>query len=374
MATRAAMDEKTFLRFYKDSVSEYSKKAQKVIYKKLLEEGRITFEAQMSLTPSDNNPRYIEKKDLDAVISETTMLPEFMDFYERWEYIKLYKYSVPVFFHSNTKIEDNLHNAGIKRFEEDKFSTDYTLKTTLQDAEPMWYENEERYFIKFVLQKSWFKEEDYEQVDYRYPIVIYIDEKIGIAEIRYDSIKNSLQKQEKDVYFNMVNSCLKWMINDLGLDLYVCDHSNTIDIINDKTDSSVQIYRQMMDMKSGAAAELKAGEGRDAVLPFVGEIRELIDENDVLFDNSPEVKELLLNYLNDIEATSRYTYIYIKWVNAVESQSFIVKVTFDYLNQKYTLLQHLTGTCNDLEMERMNNAIKYLRESGSFTKGEQIKY
>ena len=79
-------------------------------------------------------------------------------------------------------------------------------------------------------------------------------------------------------------------------------------------------------------------------------------------------------YLNDIELTASYPYIYIKWENAVESQSYIVKITFDYLNQKYTLLQHLTGTCSDIGMERMNNAIKYLCESSSFTKGEEIKY
>ena len=63
--------------------------------------------------------------------------------------------------------------------------------------------------------------------------------------------------------------------------------------------------------------------------------------------------------------------IYIKWVKPVESQSYIVKVTFDYFNQKYTLLQHITGDCKDLGMERMNNAIKYLCQSGAFIKGEK---
>ena len=152
------------------------------------------------------------------------------------------------------------------------------------------------------------------------------------------------------------------------------DHTNVIDVVNDKNDSTVHMYKQMMEMPSGSAAELKAAEGRDAVLPFVGELRELISENDDLFEKSPEIKELLVNYLNDIEETSNYPYIYVKWEKAIESQSYIVKITFDYINQKYTLLQHLTGTCNDLGMERMNNAIKYLCESSSFTRGEEIKY
>ena len=66
----------------------------------------------------------------------------------------------------------------------------------------------------------------------------------------------------------------------LNLTLYVCDHANVIDVVNDKNDSTVHMYKQMMEMPSGSAAELKAAEGRDAVLPFVGELRELISEND----------------------------------------------------------------------------------------------
>ena len=48
-----------------------------------------------------------------------------------------------------------------------------------------------------------------------------------------------------------------------------------------------------------------------------------------------------------------------------------IQVTFEYFNQKYTLLQHITGDCKDLGMERMNNAIKYLCQSGAFIKGEK---
>ena len=36
------------------------------------------------------------------------------------------------------------------------------------------------------------------------------------------------------------------------------------------------------------------------------------------------------------------------------------------------MLQHNTGECRILEMERMNNAIKYLCTSSSFIKGEKI--
>ena len=147
---------------------------------------------------------------------------------------------------------------------------------------------------------------------------------------------------------------------------------NIIDVVNDKQNESVKMYKQMMELSSGWAAELTASESADYVLPFIGEIRELIDENEELFSEAEDVKQLLLQYLEDKEATARYPYIYIKWVDPVESQSYIVKVTFDYFNHKHTLLQHITGSCKDLGMERMNNAIEYLCQSGSFVRGEAI--
>ena len=128
----------------------------------------------------------------------------------------------------------------------------------------------------------------------------------------------------------------------------------------------------MMELKSGGAAELKASDGDDYVLPFIGEIRELIEENEDLFKQAEEAKKLLLQYLTDQEVTAYYPYIYIKRCKPVESDTFVVKITFDYLSHKYTLLQHLTGTCKDFGMGRMNDVIEYLLTSGSFVKGEKI--
>ncbi|WP_026522822.1 hypothetical protein [Butyrivibrio sp. VCB2001] len=374
MTTRAAMDEQTYMNFYRESVSGYSKKAQRKICKKLITDGKITFDTQTKISFDNNEPKFFEKNDPDIIISSTTMTPDFMGFYEEWEYEKLYKYSVPFFYDSNKSICELLQELGIAKFDEYNYSPDYILRTSIQDATPMWYEKNGKFFVKFVMQKSYFKGDAYEQVDYRYPVLLYFDEALKVIEIRYDALKYTNQQADSDVYPNFVNYCLHWLRDSLKLDIFLCEHENAIDVVNDKSDSSVRMYKQMMDLKSGGAAELKAAKGRDAVLPFVGELRELIDENEELFDKSNEIKELLLKYLNDIEATASYPYIYIKWENAVESQSYIVKITFDYLSQKYTLLQHMTGTCNDLGMERMNNAIKYLCESGSFTKGEQIKY
>ena len=106
--------------------------------------------------------------------------------------------------------------------------------------------------------------------------------------------------------------------------MFLCDGSNTIAVINGKKDESTKIYKQMMELSSGGSAELTASEERDLVMPFIGEIRELIDENEELFSRSAEISELLLNYLNEKEKTANYPYIYIKRVKPVETDSYVV--------------------------------------------------
>lgn len=78
MTKRAAMDEQTFLNFYRESVSGYSRNAQRKICKKLLEEGRITFESQIRIHLDGNNPVFFEKNDSEAILSATTMSRDFM--------------------------------------------------------------------------------------------------------------------------------------------------------------------------------------------------------------------------------------------------------------------------------------------------------
>ena len=272
---------------------------------------------------------------------------------------------------SSESLIDILTKCGITEFKEVSFAPEFILNTSLQDAKPIYLAEQDRIFIKFILQKTYFTSDAFEQTDYRYPIVLYFDLPNHCLEIRYDAIKYT-EAFDSEIYEKLVASCIDWIKKELGLSLYTCEHTDAIKIVNDKQNEDVKMYKQMMQMSSGGAAELTAAEGSDYVLPFIGEIRELIDENEDLFNEATEIKQLLTQYLNDKEATASYPYIYVKWVKPVESQSYIVKITFDYLSRRYTLLQHITGGCKDLGMERMNDAIKYLCESGSFVKGEKI--
>jgi hypothetical protein len=373
-AVRTPMDEATFLEFYKNTMLCGSNNFQHFVCKQLEAENKITFEEQRKINDDEDTLFFESKRDFKGIISKTTTSKNFIGFYEEIEYKKLYKYSVPLYYEpSENPLQEALNDKKITLFERKEYTPDYVIDRVLGEATPVAYEEDGKLFVKFVLQKAYIHSETFEQIDYRYPIVIYINPSINMLEIRYDSMRYSYNEQvDRDAYSKIVSYCIDWIKSNLGLKLFACEHTDTIKIINDIQNTEVRMYKQMMEMKSGGSAELTASENGDYLLPFIGEIRELIDENEELFSEAIEVKQLLLQYLNEKEATASYPYIYVKWVKPVETQSYIVKITFDYFNGKYTLLQHITGSCKDLGMGRMNDAIEYLSKSGSFVKGEEI--
>lgn len=365
------MEEGQFLAFYKDSMLGCSKAYQKYFIRQLKMEGYITDDEQCSLTDKPNVFAMEKHQDEKSVITLMTQKTDYAANFEYLEFLKFYKYSVPLFFSTTDEVSvlQSIQNAELSLFEYDSFTPSFVLSRSIGEDTPQYYVKDNDYFIKFVLQKAYPNPEDYQPINYRYPVVIYINSSLSVLEIRFDSVRYDPQFG-KESYESLLNDCIAWIKDNLKFSLFLCDHSNAITILNSKDDESVKIYKQMMELGSGGSAELTASEEKDYVLPFIGELRELVSENEELFSRCNDVKELLLNYLNEKEVTASYPYIYIKRVAPVESDSYILKVTFEYYFGKYTGLQHQTGTCRDLGMERMNDAIKYLCESGSFTKGD----
>ena len=364
------MDRKTYLEFYTNTVMGYSKALQRQICSKLEQEGLITFKVQKDKFESDECIYYVEK-DVEKVILDTTQSPhnQYLTFYEKLEFTKLYKYSVPLFFEGNIMEAVALleQQSKIQKYDQ----IECIIARNIKENIPSYFVDGSTLLIKFVLQKSYPNPEDYETIDYRYPIIIYFDLENSICEIRYDALKYS-QKFYTDAYKTNSEEIMHWVTNVLGIKLYRCEHSNFIDVVRKDTSGLVKVYKQMMDMGAAGSAELTASSEQDYLLPFIGELNELINEHEEMFSKAPEIKQLLLDYLAEKESSANYQYVYLKWVNAVESKSYVVKVVFDYFNNEHTLLQHISSSCNDFGMGRMNNAIRYLQHSGAFVKGHEI--
>lgn len=246
----------------------------------------------------------------------------------------------------------------------------YVISKNFDDVVPIYYGLENgNLYIKFVFQKYYIKEDIAEQVNYRYVIVVYFDQENHMLDIRYDSLKRL--QDTKTIYSQNVESIIAWLKTNLELQIYKCNSANFLDVVNTK-ETDVTIFKQLMDMGTAGQAELTASKDSDYILPFIGEIKEIITENGELFQKSPEIKRLLEDYLAEKELTASYPYIYLMWKKAVVSKQFIVKVTFSYFENRYIQLRHITGNCTDVRMERMNDAIRYFGSSRALIKGEKI--
>lgn len=364
------MKENVFLDFYKDTFLGYSKAFLKKIATELENEGLITFDEQLSLGASESNPIYfLNKRAYKNIVSVTTSKKQCIPYYEKLEFTKLYKYSMPLFFDTEEDLAELLKNIEAKEYLDQNFMPEFVLGASFCEAKPVFYQKNDKLFIKFTWQKGYVNQ-DQEQINYRYTMVVYFDFSCKVLEIRYDSIR--YHRVDKNVYEQNIYECLQWLKDVLKLRLYYCEHRDAMGKIKTDESGKVKIFRQMMELDSGGAADLTAAKDGDYCLPFLGEIKELIDENGELFDTAPEIKKLLIEYIEDKEATAQYPYIYIKWIEPIETDSYTVKVTFDMISMRYTVLQHVTGTCRDLGMERMNHALEYLCSNGAFIKGEEI--
>ena len=179
-----AIDEATFLEFYRDSALNYSVAMKMAIRQKLQDEGKITFDKQTSLTDTDKFPMFfLDKRDIDAIITRTAMNSEFSNFYENWEFVKLYKYSVPLFFSKSEPLDKVLNKLGLQEFEEEKYKSPRILSSELKSAVPIYKKVGNNVIVKFVLQKSYFDIANTTQTDYRYPVIIYFDVKTGFLRL-----------------------------------------------------------------------------------------------------------------------------------------------------------------------------------------------
>ena len=363
------MGKEQYYLFNYNTAVGYSNAFKKQICGQLEKEGLITFDENKK----DLIKKYYERKNYNYIIEDTANNDEFISFYEKLEYTKSYKYSIPFFYEGEINLNDLINNKILINFEQYNHVDGYYIADDMKDVQPIVYQADDKIIVKFVLQKFYANETD-NNIDYRYIILVYIDTANNVLEIRYDSIKNAGELDYKSKYEANLDYCINWIMEKLNFKLYKCKYADFTDIINNDESGNVKIFRQMMNMGKKGSADLVASEETDFKLPFIGEIRALMDENAVLFDNSPEIKEILEKFLYDKEATASYPYIYLLWINSVSSRNFITKVTFQYFINQYILIQHINDNCPDFRMERMNYAIGYLAKSGAIAKGEELGY
>ena len=359
----------------KDTIELYPSVLRKAIAKKFKDDGLVTSNKK-DIKDGCHFPVYSSNS--EETIQNTLLDEKFFSHYENIEFEKCYKYSVPLFFElGNCNLNDLISRLicanKITQFDENResISTDNT-QTNVFDCIPSFKKSGDYILIKFLTKQNTFKVEDggFIPVDIRFPVVISINPTIKIIEIRFDGGKFDADSQI-DFISPIIKHCMGWLKENLQIKLFNVNACNIIDCINNDSTKKAIINRQFMQMKSGASADLTASDNEGNIMPFIGEIRALIQNHEDIFNRCLESKKILEEYLDELEETADYPYIRVKWPNPKKSHEFAVKINFNYYEGKFIQMHSMQSSARVMK-ERMEYAIEYLFESGSFTKGEEV--
>lgn len=296
---------------------------------------------------------------------------EVIKFIEKWEFIKPYKHAA-IFECENfsqRKVEELVSNLQIKAYtnsinEFDQLTTLNPKSYSLQKFFPTKYENDDCVYLKFSLQYEHFPPASTEKSRLKYPIVAVFYKNLDVLEIRFDRI-STVYKENEYFYKNLLDYILDWLKARLGICVKSINLQPVIEKLVKEKQDEVKVHAQSMSMKMGGKATLEVGNNEKFVLPLLGELKGLMEEHKDEFNEAPVIKQILENFISDIELTSDLPWISLCWLNAKKVNQIVVKFIHWYLKEDYSLLQYYGITTSG---ERMNYVTRYLIENSPLDK------
>jgi hypothetical protein len=353
-----------------DTISEtYPKYLREKVVKKLVANNIVSTSpdllstAEVTLDGSDKNH-------FDQIVQSIEQNQETIRHIEELEYDYSYKYAA-LFNHNSVDLDSTLADLLIANIinntDSDTFSFDFCSAGTETDRIiPSFKEiNDDIYCLKFCKKITGYLpiSGDNQRI-VKYPIVVLLYKNEKVIEIRFDKIKGFLKNGDEFFYIKQIQWVSSWLGSKLGLELEAMNLSPIIEYTipketNDES-SEVVVTAQAMNLASGSKAILDTGVNDQFVLPLLGELKNLIRDNEELFNSNKETKEIkskLSTFILETEESSHLPWILLTWKNETKSKAVKVKFSFNYLGQEFSLLQYYGSNA---EMERMNNVTKYL--------------
>ncbi|RIL27216.1 hypothetical protein BUY98_14575 [Staphylococcus gallinarum] len=156
--------------------------------------------------------------------------------------------------------------------------------------------------------------------------------------ISTESIPQYYRRNESTQYYlNKIDRIREFIENTLFLSLSAIDFNYTIEQIRKQDDENEMIVSaQSMNINSGAKATLDSSSSKDIILPILGEIKNLLEENVELFQQCNEGYDLLKNYVEELEQESDLPWVTLRFNNKIQVKFLFETAT----NKDYTLLNY----------------------------------
>lgn len=349
------MQKENYLEYLEETTKAYPIKIKKYLVQQFLKNGvatKRTVDGQLCLagieTVNISNKSLTEQ--LVACIKQSERAVWYL---ERWEFIKDYKYSVLFtckdFEAMWSKIRD------IKPLESE--CENEAVYTTF--VKPVAYETDDFCFLKFNLVYAAIHPLTQEEFLTKYPFLIVFHKKKQVIEFRFDVLKKVFlsDKREQTVYSDLIYDMIAYFEKEYNCILKPIDLDFMVNV--SKNDESVKLIAQYMKLPRGGNAQLEVGNNQEYMLPFIGELRSLLNDYQNDLEKVPDFKDALDQFMFEMEEMSDYPWIELLWENEIKTRSIHVKIISNYMNQGYSLIQHYYSNVL-IGMERMNYVVEYI--------------
>lgn len=280
--------------------------------------------------------------------------------FERWEYIKDYKYSVlfSVDDYDASKVlltQNSITQYGESGYSESQHSDNF--------ERPYIYTSGTKLFAKFVKMLSSIQNATIEEQIIKYPLIVVFHDEYKLVEFRFDSIKRifltGADLDESSIYSDQISGIQK-ILESYGIILHGLDLEFVTSFRNTKND--VKVIGDYRKLPNGGNAQLEVGNNVDYVFPIIGELKEILKEHQAELDSVPCLKSALEEFIYNNDELADYTWVEVIWPKTTKAKSIHVKFILNYKNECYSLIQHYSS-CNLVGMERMDYVTEYISKN-----------
>ncbi|OTN77558.1 hypothetical protein A5886_002658 [Enterococcus sp. 8G7_MSG3316] len=162
-------------------------------------------------------------------------------------------------------------------------------------------------------------------------------------EIDADNVASYFRLDKSNFFEQMIATVEEYLQSKFSLTLIPIDLFQTLENIKEKVKKGELAdlpiaSAQKMVLSSGSQAILDSNDAETIILPILGELRKLIEDNEELFSEASDVKILLEGFIQDTETMSDLPWMTFTWDNKIKSKK--IQVKFVLSEYPYTLLNY----------------------------------
>lgn len=333
-----------------ESIKEYPAQSANRLIEVMIEEGIATKKKEKD----DKGKIYIGdasyKQGLSRCLNTTNNALKSV---EKWEFEKNYKYSMLFSFENfkKSKLEELIGTNKITPYEDNEECEN--LYPVVQN--PSLLQTKIGYVFKYNLKLD-ATDTFGNKLRKRYPVLAIFDMNNGIMEIRFDSMSANFCKDK----FKFAKGVLEWLRRFMELKIDAMELLFIVDWMkkNGKEDGII-LAGQDMRMSGGGKATIDIGNNDQQILPFIGELKNIMEVYSEEFDKAENIKNVLEEFIYEKENLSEFPWVKLKF----EDKNIEVKFTFDYGPENGCLLQHFhSGLKANQGRERMDHVTDYIEK------------